>query len=75
MLDGIQLERRGVPAAVICTEEFEVTARATAAQWGFADYDMALIAHPIANLSAEGLQRRAQQALPAVRRSLQLGRA
>ena len=66
------MERRGVPAAVICTDEFEVTVRATAAQWGLPEYGAAFIEHPIANQSLEALRRRAEKALPEVIRLLDL---
>lgn len=72
MLDGIQLEQRGIPAVVICTDEFEVTARAAAAQWNVPEYGVAYVEHPIANQTPEALQQRAEKVLPAVERLLDL---
>jgi hypothetical protein len=48
--DGIEFERRGVPAAVIVTEPFIGAAAATAALRGLAHYDVAVVPHPTAGL-------------------------
>ena len=66
MLDGITLERRGIPTAVVCTDAFEVTGRAMAQIQGTPDYQFALIPHPIANLTDEQMRQRAQEAAPNV---------
>jgi hypothetical protein len=62
--DGIELEKRGIPAAVICTEEFENMGRASAAAAGLPDYPFAIVPHPIGRLSDEELQRKAEKAAP-----------
>ena len=66
MHDGIELDRRGVPAAVICTEEFVASSRAQAAICGNPDYAFAVVAHPIGSLTQAELQARAAVALPQV---------
>ena len=38
MLDGIVLEKAGVPSASIVTDVFELTGRAMAEQWGVPTY-------------------------------------
>lgn len=50
MHDGIELETRGIPAAVLCTDRFEVTGRAMAEARGAPDFPIALVRHPIASL-------------------------
>jgi hypothetical protein len=64
--DGIELDRRGVPAAVICTEEFVASSRAQATICGNPLYPFAVVAHPIGSLTLPELQGRAAVALPQV---------
>ena len=66
MLDGILLERAGVPSATIVTDAFEVTGRAMAEQWGVPYYRFLSMPHPIANLSEADLDRRAREIAPEV---------
>ena len=66
MHDGIELDRRGVPAAVICTDEFVASAKAQAAICGNPDYPFAVVAHPIGSLTPAELRARAAVALPQV---------
>ncbi len=60
MLDGILLEKAGVPSASIITDVFEVTGRAMAEQWGLPYYKFLMMAHPIANLTEAQLDQRAR---------------
>jgi hypothetical protein len=64
--DGIELERRGVPTAVICTEEFVASARAQAEICGNPGYPFAVVPHPIGSLTRSELQARATTAVPQV---------
>jgi hypothetical protein len=64
--DGIALERRGTPAAVICTDAFARMGRATAAVAGLADYSFLMVPHPVGRLSPDQLRARAEAALPDV---------
>jgi hypothetical protein len=64
--DGIALERRGTPAAVICTDAFERMGRATAAVAGLSDYPFVLVPHPVGRLGSDELRARAEAALPEV---------
>ncbi|MBI4233637.1 MAG: hypothetical protein HY686_04265 [Chloroflexi bacterium] len=66
MHDGITLEKRGIPTAVICTEPFISSAKAMAQLGGIPDYPYAVVQHPIGSLTPEGLRERARQALPQV---------
>ena len=49
--DGIAFERSGVPAAVICSDAFTVTASSMAAVQGAPDYAFLTTAHPVAILT------------------------
>jgi hypothetical protein len=66
VLDGILLERAGVPSASIVTDVFEVTGRAMAEQWGVPDYRFLAMPHPIANLTEVELDQRAREIAPEV---------
>ncbi len=66
MLDGIVLEKAGVPSAAIVTDVFEITGRAMAEQWGVPTYRFLVMPHPIANLTETELDRRAREMAPQV---------
>ena len=61
MLDGILLEKAGVPAASIITDVFQATGHAMAEQWGVPYYKFLAMPHPIANLTETQLDQRAQE--------------
>jgi hypothetical protein len=66
VLDGILLERAGVPSASIVTDVFEVTGRAMAEQWGQPYYKFLVMPHPVANLTEAELDQRARELAPQV---------
>jgi hypothetical protein len=66
VLDGILLEKAGVPSAAIVTDVFEVTGRAMAEQWGVPTYRFLAMPHPIANLTEAELDQRAREIAPEV---------
>jgi hypothetical protein len=66
VLDGILLEKAGVPSAAIVTDVFEITGRAMAEQWGLPAYRFLVMPHPIANLSEAELDQRAREITPEV---------
>ena len=66
MLDGILLEKAGIPSAAIVTDLFEVTGRAMAEQWGLPFYRFLTLPHPTANLSDAQLDERARAITPQV---------
>jgi hypothetical protein len=74
VLDGILLERRGVPAAAICTELFVPNAKAIAEAHGAPDYPFALVSHPLASASPAELAREANEVLSEVLRLLTGGK-
>lgn len=73
MLDGILLEKVGVPSAAIVTDVFEVTGRAMAEQWGLPYYKFLVMPHPIANLPEAQLDQRAREIAPEVVKLLLAG--
>jgi len=66
VLDGILLEKVGVPSASIVTDVFEVTGRAMAEQWGLPYYRFLVMPHPVANLTEAELDRRAREIAPEI---------
>ena len=66
MLDGIVLEKNGVPSVAIVTDAFEATGRAMAKQWGVPTYRFLVMPHPISNLAEPQLDARAHAIAPEV---------
>ena len=66
MHDGIELEKRGVPTAVICTEPFINSAKAMSKLGGIPEYPFVILPHPLGSLSPDVLRERAMQAAPEV---------
>jgi hypothetical protein len=66
VLDGILLEKAGVPSAAIVTDVFEITGRAMAEQWGVPYYKFLMMPHPTANLTEAQLDQRAREIVPEV---------
>jgi len=64
--DGVAFERRGIPAAVICSDAFVVTADAMATLKGAKGYRYVTTAHPVAVLTPDQVRKRAEEALPEV---------
>ncbi len=75
MLDGILLEKNGIPSASIVTDIFEVTGRAMAEQWGLPYYKFLAMPHPIANLTETQLDQRAREMTPQIVRLLLQGQS
>jgi len=64
--DGLAFEAAGIPAAVICSEAFAVSANAMANVMGEAGYVYVTTAHPVAPLTPPEVRERARIALPEV---------
>lgn len=64
--DGIVFERSGLPAAVICTDAFVVTANKMAEMRGAPGYPYVVTEHPVAVLTEEQVQQRARKLLPEI---------
>jgi hypothetical protein len=58
VLDGILLEKAGIPSISIVTDAFVETGRVMASNWGILEYRFLSMPHPIANLSDEELEER-----------------
>jgi hypothetical protein len=61
--DAIALERRGVPAVLICTSELTTTGRIAATAAGVPDYPFVVVDHPIATCTDAQLSARVDAAL------------
>jgi len=61
--DGINIEQRNVPAAVICTAPFIPSAKAMARICHLPDYPFAVVGHPIGSLTRDELHQRAEVAV------------
>lgn len=59
-------EQAGIPAVSIVTEPFKVTCVAMARARGMPEFRFLDTPHPIANLTEEGLERRAREMVPKV---------
>ena len=61
MLDGIVLEKAGIPAVSIVTDAFIGTGKAMAASHGVPEYKFLAMPHPIANLNETELNAAADK--------------
>ena len=66
MLDGIVMEKLGIPAAVICTEPFISSGKAMAVAHGFPDYPFVVIPHPINATPFDILDQWVENCLPQI---------
>jgi hypothetical protein len=64
--NATELEKLGIPTAVLCTEPFARTAESMARRRGFPNYRYVLVEHPLSSASREAIRRRAERALPEV---------
>src|SRR5262245_1456280 len=71
--DGLALEAAGIPAVVVCSDAFGVTADAMAALQGSPGYHYVLTPHPVAPLGPDELNQRAAAALPEIVATLTTG--
>lgn len=66
MHDGIEFEKNGVPAAVICTEPFVTSGVAMSKMKGMPDYHFAVMEHPLGSLDQKELKKRAKKVTPEI---------
>jgi len=59
--DGIALETRSIPTAVVITDIFEANGRAIAALEGSPEFPFIMAPHPVATLDAAQLEERARE--------------
>jgi hypothetical protein len=62
IVNGIELERRGIPALLVSTEPFVQAVRTSAALRGMPDIPWAVVEHPVASLDQDRLRTRAVSA-------------
>jgi len=67
VLDAILLERRGVPAAAVCTRPFVVNGQTIAEAHGAAGYPFAVVEGPIGSASEAQLAAMADAVVDEVR--------
>jgi hypothetical protein len=67
------LEKAGIPAVPIITDAFDATAREMAELWGVPEFRFVMMPHPLASLTAEGIEQRANELFERVMRLLQEG--
>ena len=75
MLDGILLEKAGIPSISIVTDAFVETGKVMASNWGVPEYLFLSIPHPIGNLSDAELEERVNGVLDDVVKLLKDGQA
>jgi hypothetical protein len=73
--DGVQFERHGTPAAVICSEAFVATADAMAQVQDAPGYRYVTTPHPVAGLSPEQVHERAERVAAEIAQLLAAARA
>ncbi len=73
MLDAVILEKAGIPAIPIITDAFESTAREMAELWGIPEFRFVMMPHPLASLTAEDVEHRADELIGKVLELLQEG--
>ena len=64
--DGIILEQSGIPAVVVCTDAFTASADAMAGLRGAPGYRYLTVAHPMANLTPDGVREKGAAAIPGI---------
>ena len=67
------LEKAGIPGIAIITDVFDSTAREMTELWGVPDFRFVMMPHPLASLTAEGVEQRADELLDKVLTLLQQG--
>ena len=67
------LEKAGIPGIAIITDAFDSTAKEMAELWGVPEFRFVMMPHPLASLTAEGVEQRAEELLDKVLALLQLG--
>ena len=67
------LEKAGIPAVPVVTDAFEFTTREMAQLWGVPDFCFVMMPHPLASLTPEAIDARAEALIGEVLRLLQNG--
>ena len=67
------LEKAGIPAIPVITSAFDSTAREMAELWGVPDFRFVMMPHPLASLTRESIELRADELVAKVLQLLQEG--
>jgi len=67
------LEKAGIPAVPVVTDAFESTTREMAGLWGVPEFCFVMMPHPLASLTPEMVEGRAEVLVGEVLRLLQNG--
>ena len=67
------LEKAGIPSVPVITDAFDSTAREMAELWGVPDFHFVMMPHPLASLTPEGVEQRAEALTDGILRLLQQG--
>ncbi|MEQ8194239.1 MAG: hypothetical protein RIB59_07100 [Rhodospirillales bacterium] len=73
MLDAVILEKAGIPAIPVITDAFDSTAKEMAELWGVPDFRFIMIPHPLASLTPDMVEQRADDLVGKVLKLLQEG--
>jgi hypothetical protein len=73
LLDAVILEKAGIPTIPLITDAFDATAREMAELWGVPDFRFVMMPHPLASLTPEAIERRADDLIEKVLQLLQEG--
>ena len=60
----VEVRRRGVPTAVICSDPFERLGRTQAKVFGVPELPLVMIPHPLGGIPMDEVRARADRALP-----------
>ncbi len=71
----MQLEERGLPTAIICTDEFGQLGRSEAASLGMPALPMVQVPHPLGGQKHEAIMEKAEKALAQVVQMLTISEA
>lgn len=72
VFDALKIEKKGIPTIIICSDHFSNFARELALTHGASDLRIIEIQHPIAGLSREEIEIKAQKTLKNLRYLLQI---
>lgn len=67
------LEKAGIPAVPVLTDAFDSTAKEMAELWGVPDFRFVMMPHPLASLTVDDIDRRADVLVDKVLKLLQQG--
>jgi hypothetical protein len=73
LLDAVILEKAGIPTVPLITDAFDSTAREMAELWGVPDFRFVMMPHPLASLTPDMIDRRADDLIGKILTLLQEG--